>query len=175
MKLEVEKFDLYLASAGLEFEAVIIGGAALNIMNVISRQTKDVDFLDPEIPDVIKKASLDFAIKNPELKLDSANWVNNGPSSLIRDLPKNWRDDLQIIFQGQALKLWTLGRLNLLRTKLYAYADREIDYGDCIALNPTLSELKECKEWVLQGDASELWPARVDTIFQTLIKDLKLE
>ena len=69
----------------------------------------------------------------------------------------------------------TLGRLNLLRTKLYAYADREIDYNDCIALNPSLKELEACKKWVLEGDTSELWPTRVDFIFNKLIQDLKLE
>ena len=45
--------------------------------------------------------------------------------------------------------------------------------GDSIALNPTLAELDACKEWVLAGDASELWPDRVDYIFQKLKEDLK--
>jgi hypothetical protein len=170
----IEKFDLYLLELGLSFEAIIIGGAALNIMDVISRQTKDVDFLDPDIPLEIKKASEDFALKNPALKLDPKNWMNNGPQSLTRDLPKEWRNDLQKIFKGKALQLWTLGRLNLLRTKLYAYADREIDYNDCIALSPTSEELDLCIEWVLAGDISELWPLRVEFIFKKLKKDLKL-
>lgn len=174
MREAIEKFDLYLVESGLDFEAIIIGGAALNIMDVISRQTKDVDFLDPDIPEIIKKASEDFAIKNPELKLDPKSWMNNGPKGLIRDLPEGWRSDLQKIFEGKALMLWTLGRINLLRTKLYAYADREIDYQDCMALKPTIVELDECKEWVLAGDISELWPDRVEYIFQKLKKDLKL-
>jgi hypothetical protein len=174
MKLEVQKFDSYLNDLGLKFEAIIIGGAALNIMDVVSRQTKDVDFLDPEIPPDIKKASEEFAIKYPDLKLNSKNWMNNGPQSLTRDLPDGWRNDLQLIYPGEALRLWTLGRLNLLRTKLYAYADRETDYDDCIALNPTLKELDECKEWVMAGDANELWPDRVNFIFQKLKEDLKL-
>ena len=174
MKLTVIRFDNYLEELNLQFEAIIIGGAALNIMDVISRQTKDVDFLDPDIPLEIKQASEDFAKKNPDLNLDPKNWFNNGPQSLIRDLPKDWRSDLQEIYKGKALHLWTLGRLNLLRSKLYAYADREQDYNDCMALNPTLSELDECKEWVLAGDISELWPERVEFIFQKLKEDLKL-
>jgi hypothetical protein len=174
MKLEIEKFDSYLEELDLTFEAIIIGGAALNIMDVITRQTKDVDFLDPDIPVEIKKASVNFALKNPDLKLDAKNWMNNGPKSLVRDLPEGWRNDLQKIFEGKALNLWTLGRLNLLRTKLYAYADREIDYSDCMALNPTIAELEACREWVLAGDGSELWPGRVDAIFQKLKEDLKL-
>ena len=144
-------------------------------MDVISRQTKDVDFLDPDIPEEIKKASENFAIKNPTLKLDPKNWMNNGPKTLINDLPKDWRNDLQKIYEGKSLTLWTLGRLNLLRTKLYAYADREIDYNDCIALNPTGLELDQCFAWVLKGDMSELWPERVEFIFKKLKKDLKIE
>lgn len=175
MREAIEKFDQYLSENGLNFEAIIIGGAALNIMDVISRQTKDVDFLDPDIPEEIKKASENFATKNPILKLDPKNWMNNGPKTLINDLPKDWRNDLQKIYEGKSLTLWTLGRLNLLRTKLYAYADREIDYNDCIALNPTGLELDQCFAWVLKGDISELWPERVEFIFKKLKKDLKIE
>jgi hypothetical protein len=146
MKLTIQRFDHYLKGLKLSFEAIIIGGAALNVMDVISRHTKDVDFLDPDIPQEIKKASEDFALKNPDLKLDSKNWMNNGPKDLIRDLPEGWRNDLQKIYTGEALILWTLGRLNLLRTKLYACADRDIDFDDCIALNPSLNELEVCKK-----------------------------
>lgn len=174
MKVAIQRFDSYLNDLGLVFEAIIIGGAALNIMDVITRQTKDVDFLDPDIPEEIKRASEEFAAINLDLKLDAKNWMNNGPKSLTRDLPDGWRNDLQKIYEGEALCLWTLGRLNLLRSKLYAYADREIDYDDCMALNPTMKELDECKEWVLAGDANEMWPDRVDFIFQKLKEDLKL-
>jgi hypothetical protein len=174
MKQVIARFDSYLSYLGLDFEAIIIGGAALNIMDLITRETKDVDFLDPEIPEKIKKASVDFALKNPDLKLAVHEWINNGPKSLTRDLPQGWRNDLQKIYEGNALHLWTLGRLNLLRSKLYAYADRDTDYDDCIALRPTLAELDACKEWVLAGYASELWPQRVENIFKKLKEDLKL-
>ncbi len=174
MKKEIILFDNFLSDKGFEFEAIIIGGAALNIMGVITRETRDVDFLDPEIPHEIKKASIEFANTYPELKLEAREWLNNGPASLKRDLPKGWRSDIQQIFKGRALSLFTLGRLNLLRSKLYAYADRDIDYHDCMALAPTMTELEACKEWVLLGDTNELWPKRVEEIFDKLKKDLKL-
>ena len=157
------------------FEGIIIGGAALNLLGVISRFTQDVDFLDPDIPKDVKEASIEFAKIHPELKLKTYEWINNGPISLKRDLPSGWRNDLQIVFQGQSILLYTLGRLNLLRTKLYACADRGIDYQDCIAMAPTKNELNQCKEWVLAGDASDLWPIRVNEVFNKLAKDLKLE
>jgi len=43
-------FDQYLAKRRLQFEAVAIGGAALNLLGVVSRLTKDCDILYPEIP-----------------------------------------------------------------------------------------------------------------------------
>ena len=36
-------FDRYLAKRHLHFEAVAIGGAALNLLRVVSRLTKDCD------------------------------------------------------------------------------------------------------------------------------------
>lgn len=175
MKDVITHFDQFLKKHELSFEAIIIGGAALIIMDVITRATRDVDFLDPEIPQEIKKASVDFAKKYPEYSLAPESWLNNGPITLIRDLPKGWRNDLQVIFKGSALTLFTLGRLDLLRSKLYACADRDIDYQDCLALSPTKEELLQCKEWVLKGDANPLWPKRVEFIFQKISKDLKYE
>ncbi len=46
----LNRFDQYLSIRGLRFEAVAIGGAALNLLGVVSRQTKDCDILFPEIP-----------------------------------------------------------------------------------------------------------------------------
>ncbi|MBF0209002.1 MAG: hypothetical protein HQK53_19245 [Oligoflexia bacterium] len=133
----IRLFDKYLGANGVKFEAIIIGGAALIVMDIINRTTKDIDFLEPNIPEEVKKLSVEFAIKHPDLNLDSMHWINNGPRTLIRDLPKGWRNNIQKIFEGESLILWTLGRPDLLRTKLYACADREIDYQDCCALMPT--------------------------------------
>ena len=172
MKEVITLFDKYLKKNNAKFEAIIIGGAALSIMGVINRLTNDIDFLDPNIPEDIKRISVEFAQKFPDLKLDPDYWMNNGPRTLIRDLPKDWRNNLLKIFDGESLKLWTLGRLNLLRTKIYACADREIDYQDCLALKPTTLELDECKEWVLEGDMNPLWAKRVEEVFKRLKKDL---
>lgn len=175
MKIALSMFDQYLYQHKKFFEAIIIGGAALNVMDIINRQTRDVDFLDPNIPDDIKTLSIQFAKDNPELALSAEYWINNGPRTLIRDLPSGWRNEIQKIFSGRALTLWTLGRLDLLRTKLYACADREIDFQDCIALKPTKHELLVCKEWVLLGDGNPLWKDRVDDVFTRIAKELKHE
>ncbi len=54
-------FDAYLSEGGLRLEAVVIGGAALNLLGVISRATKDCDILHPELPEVVKLAARAFA------------------------------------------------------------------------------------------------------------------
>ena len=56
-------FDRYLAVQGLRFEAVVIGGTALNLLGVVSRPTKDCDILCPKIPEEIAVASRAFAAK----------------------------------------------------------------------------------------------------------------
>lgn len=99
MRTEIQLFDNYLAKRKIEFSAIIIGGAALNIMGIISRETRDIDFLDPEIPVMVKEASVDFALATPELKLNPQEWFNNGPIALQKNLPDGWKLDLQMIFK----------------------------------------------------------------------------
>ena len=104
----VEDFDSYLHHKGLEFEAVVIGGAALNLLGVVSRFTRDCDVLDPKIPEVVLKAAREFAAA---VRADGGilrdDWFNNGPESLKRTLPKTWQANLQPLYQGKALRLHT--------------------------------------------------------------------
>jgi hypothetical protein len=104
-------FDQYLAERRLQFDAVVIGGAALNLLGVVSRLTKDCDILHPEIPDEIAEASRGFAI---EIRAKGGtlqdNWLNNGPSSLASHLLPRWEERLQTVFAGTAIHLRCLGR-----------------------------------------------------------------
>src|SRR4051812_35925032 len=132
-------FDEFLATRGLSFQAVVIGGAALALLGVVSRQTKDCDVLDPELPAEIDAAARDFA--RGRLQLDDPlheDWFNNGPASLASLLPDGWRTRLQPAFIGRALTLYTLGRAELLMSKLFALCDRGLDLVDCVALGPTI-------------------------------------
>lgn len=164
-------FDNFLSARNVRFEAVIIGGAALNVMGIISRQTADIDCLDPQIPEEILRAANEFRTSNKELRLID-NWINNGPDGLIRDLPPDWQLRVSTIYRGKAIILHTLGRPDLLRTKLFAFCDRDIDLPDCIALKPTLEELEECFPWVSERDASPQWPKNVYIHFEELKKEL---
>ena len=65
------------------------------------------------------------------------------------------------LYKGKALNLLTLGRMDLLCSKLYAYCDRQQDLADCLALKPNPRELGQCLPWLLQRDANPLWPDHV--------------
>jgi Nucleotidyltransferase of unknown function (DUF6036) len=165
----LEAFDGYLAGRRLYLEAVVIGGAALNLLGVISRATKDCDILDPPLPSLILDAARGFAaeIRRGGGALQD-DWLNNGPASLASVLPHGWRDRLQPAFAGSAIVLRCLGRDDLLRSKLFALCDRGIDLADCIALLPTAAELCGISPWLEQQDGNPDWPAHVQATLADL-------
>jgi hypothetical protein len=164
----IEEFDKYLKQKSLKFEAIIIGGAALSILHIINRMTEDVDCIDPEIPVEIKNASADFIRSNPQYGLNPEKFLNNGPITIVKTLPDNWKKRTQLIFDGKALTFFTLGRIDLLKTKLDAMVHRGRDMEDVIAMKPTNEELEECLVWVLNADGGEHWPEMVNESFKEL-------
>ncbi|MBK6686028.1 MAG: hypothetical protein IPG45_16260 [Deltaproteobacteria bacterium] len=116
----------------------------------------------PELPLAIASAARDFAKAQRQAGVDLRDdWLNNGPMRLGEVLPAGWRERVQRIFDGRALVLGTLGRSDLLKSKLFALCDRGTDLPDCIALAPTAEELAECAPWLEQQDRNEFWPAHV--------------
>jgi hypothetical protein len=165
----LERFDLFLEDRGVGFEAIVVGGAALNLLGVISRATKDCDVLDPEIPPAVATVARAFAAevrKSGETLQD--DWLNNGPRSLAVDLPPEWREQIRPVFVGKKLRLQTLGRKDLLRVKLFALCDRGIDLGDCLALAPTEEELALVRPWIYRRDAHPDWPKHVHSTLASL-------
>lgn len=166
------EFDLFLASKKLSFEGVVIGGAALLVLEISDRQTRDVDCLYPKIPDEVKQASRDFSKESKKVQVEE-DWFNNGPSSLVKTLPPKWQERLQPLFNGKALKLKTLGRPDLLKTKLFAYCDRtDPDFADLLKLKPTAEEILKSTPWVKGCDANPQWPEHVEKMFALLQKAL---
>lgn len=161
-KETIEQFDLFLEAEGLPWDAVVIGGVAMALLGATSRPTRDCDVLVPPLPREILEAARRFAAlardRNEPLADD---WLNNGPASLIDALPAGWAERLQIVFTGRALTLRTLGRTDLLRSKVFALCDRGIDLQDCIALAPTAGELEEILPWLTEQDLHPGWPDHV--------------
>jgi hypothetical protein len=165
----IERFDAYLLEEELRLEAVVIGGAALALLGITNRQTKDCDILQPTLSAELVEAAQAFAravrADGEELADD---WLNNGPASLAPTLPEGWEERLQLAFQGDSILLRSLGRGELLRSKLFALCDRGIDLGDCLALAPTARELREATPWVEWQDANPDWPEHVRSVLDDL-------
>lgn len=169
----IKRFDEYLAGRGLRLDAVVIGGAALALLGIITRPTRDCDILHPDLPLEIIDAAKSFAILiSAEGETLDEDWLNNGPSSLVRLLPDGWLDNVQPVYSGVSITLHTLGRLDLLRTKLFGLCDRGVDIGDCIALSPTAAELNEVLPWLQTQDANPNWPAHVEATLEDLARRL---
>jgi hypothetical protein len=166
-------FDRFLERRGLGFTGTVIGGAALVVMGVIDRATQDVDCLEPIIPDAVKAAAAAFrlAYRGPVAPLKE-EWLNNGPAGLIQDLPPGWEKRRVPLFKGRSLKLKTLGRIDLLRAKIFAFCDRQLDYQDCLALKPTKKELRTIYPWLKKRDLNELWPEHARKSLQAIAKEL---
>jgi len=158
----IEAFDRHLAALGLRLDAVVIGGSALALLGVTTRQTRDFDILAPELPREIADAAREFAQAQRRLGIDLMDdWLNNGPMQVGDVLPEAWQLRTRPVFEGRALVLTTLGRKDLLKTKLFALCDRGIDLLDCVELAPTLAELEEAVFWLAEQDANPDWPAHV--------------
>ena len=138
----IAAFDRFLLEEGLSFDAVVIGGAPLHALGIISRTTDDVDVLVPEVPPSILDAAARFAAR-PDTQPTESGWFNSKSYDFVGVegcLPEGWRMRLRPLYEGSALRLQTLGRLDLLCTKRVALVDRGTDLGDCIALAPTEDE-----------------------------------
>lgn len=156
------RFDQHLAKRGLRLDAVVIGGAALNLLGIVTRFTKDCDILYPEIPKDVADEARTFAehVRQTGEALQN-NWLNNGPASLAGHLHPLWEERLQTVFTGTAIHLRCLGRSDFLCAKLFALCDRGIDLADCLALSPSVEELNQVVPWLEQQDAHPDWPAHV--------------
>lgn len=166
-------FDQFLAEHGLSFEAVVIGGAALGLLGIVSRPTRDCNILRPPLPPEIRDAARAFAttMRGEGEALDD-DWLNNGPASLADALPVGWSERLQTAYQGHAIVLRCLGRTELLMSKLFAMCDRGIDLQDCVALAPTAEELSSIRPWLERQDGNVDWPAHVRAMLDDLRRRL---
>ncbi|MDH5676327.1 MAG: DUF6036 family nucleotidyltransferase [Myxococcales bacterium] len=160
-------------SAACAYQATVIGGAALQLMGVIDRPTKDCDVLDPELPPDVVKAADDYAATLGGSL--SPGWFNNGPISVTRTLPADWTSRVRLLYSGEAIVLRTLGREDLLRSKLFALVDRNIDQPDCVALKPARQELHALLPWLDDQDGNEQWPDYVRVVLGRLAQDLGYE
>ena len=172
----IPAFDSFLAERGLRLDGVLIGGAALSLLGVIERPTLDCDVLHPSIPEEVLSAARLFADSYDRGGSSlSVDWLNNGPASIAKALAHGWRSRLVLLFSGKAITFHTLGRTDLLGTKLLGLCDRGgQDLDDCIAFAPTTDELKDAAAWVSAHDGNPDWPEHVAITVSELAQRLGL-
>ena len=169
-----------LAADGLDFAIVVLGGAALNLLGLVARTTKDVDVLaiaegsqdDPQLlppdplPDLLQRTAnrvaRDFSLPD--------DWINGTAGLQLKaGLPPGLVYRLHWQRYG-GLTVGLVARHDLIFFKLYAAADdtgpRSVHYQDLVALNPTAGEMASAEEWVRTQDVSNPFHQVLDQVME---------
>ena len=155
-----------LAADGEVVRVVVVGGAALNLLGIVARTTRDVDVIalsegaggmprltspapmPPALERAIAIVARDLGIPPDWMNtMVASQWQTGLPPGLAAGL--SWRR-----FGG--LEVGLPGRFPLICLKLYAAADQRGPEGrhfeDLIALAPAEAELVRAGEWIATQD-----------------------
>ncbi|MCB0378075.1 MAG: hypothetical protein KDD34_10045 [Bdellovibrionales bacterium] len=144
----------------------IFGSAALISMGFVGkdRMTEDVDVVKPlfdkEMIEVVAHVGQKFGLKT--------RWLNSdGGKVFLKDIPLGWEARVVEVYKGTSLNIFSLGRTDLICTKLDAFCDRQLmtDQQDLLALKPSTEEIEHASQWILSRGH----------IAEEVIKDVKLE
>jgi hypothetical protein len=181
-----------LAAEDEAYAIVILGGAALNLLGVVSRTTTDVDILAVALP---SDPALHREIREPPSPLPepllrairlvaedmglAADWMNTGPALQWRTgLPPGLADRLEWRQYGGALDVGIVSRYDLIFFKLFAAADdvgtASVHFHDLIALKPTSEELTVAATWVRGQDASAVFAEILERVITHVRRHLRL-
>ena len=171
-----------LAADGEAYAIVVIGGAALNLMGIVRRATRDVDVLawrkgdtiirPPEpLPAPLRRAIVAVA-QRFGLQQD---WLNTVPAlQWNAGLPPGLADRIHWCDYA-ALSVGLADRYDLIFLKAFAAAEggpHESHYKDLLALRPTSEELESAISWVRTQDESPHFPAMIENMRRHLARDL---
>lgn len=164
-----------LASQGVRAAIVVVGGATLNVLKIVSRSTSDVDVIAQAHPAGSGKwhliqaepfpEPLQVAIRTVARDLGLADdWMNAAVGSQwAHGLPPGIQDDIVWRTYG-ALDVGFVGRRTLIALKLFAAVDLgpgSVHMHDLLQLAPTDDELHEAGRWVETQDALPTFPTQV--------------
>ena len=168
-----------LAAGDQRFSVVVIGGAALNLLGIVDRTTRDVDIVaftlipgeravltrPPEpLPDALARAiarvARDFNLPD--------NWMNRGPAGQWDvGLPPGFAERVQWRRYAN-LDVGLCARIDLIFFKLEAAADQPNSnsrhYHDLLALRPSADELQRAADWVRSQNAGPDFHAILDRV-----------
>jgi hypothetical protein len=153
---------LSLESPEITWNLIVCGGAALAILNLVQRTTKDIDVIGKLEDEQIVYADFDLKFKEQisliaEIYNLPPDWINTGPESFIQSgLPAGITERLTYKNYGKNLTIGYIDRYDQIFLKLYASVDRGgYHVDDLIRLNPTETELLNACQWVCEQDTSE--------------------
>ncbi len=160
-----KKLDHELSKLNLFRELTIYGGASLIALKQIERATVDIDVFLPRIDNKLKEIIFKMA---KEFQLNDL-WINSTGYAFIKELPRDWENRTQIIYKGNYLIIKSLGRIDLIFTKILAELDRQEDLLDLEQLKPQKNELEFIKDDLIKLDDSKEWRSKVNEIFEYLV------
>lgn len=152
------------------YDIIVIGGAALSILGLGIRPTKDIDVLGLRetsvgrpLATVVKHKSLPEPLVRAASQVSralalSADWLNAGPADLLdQGLPAGFEQRLTARKYGAHLVVWLPAREDLICLKTYAAADMGIGRHteDLRVLRPSCKELLAGAQWARSQDPSE--------------------
>ena len=91
---------------------------------------------------------------------------------MIHDLDDGWEQNTIVVYRGSGLVIRSLGRSDLLFSKLYAMCDRKQDIVDLLAMKITHEEIAFLKERVKQMDGNPDWPMWVEICMEELLQEI---
>ena len=165
-----EELDKALQNAGEKREFTIFGSGALMALDILSRETVDIDMVDPAIDTTLQLLSGDVG-KNFGLDF---GWLNSAGQIYSKNFPVGWKGRTRTTYKGKCLIVKVLERSDLIATKLNAACQRGVrDIEDLVELTPSPGEIEKAKKWVLTCEEAKTWPEHVENTIDELKKNLK--
>lgn len=173
----------FLKEEGIALRLVVVGGAALNLLGLVSRTTTDADVIAVErggklvapsdLPPALAQGAAAVAAS---LRL-SPDWLNTGPALQMRfGLPPGFQERITWL-EFDTLHVGLASRLDLITLKLFAAVDhwpaRGVHYRDLVALAPEIREMTLGADWVKTQDVSPDFPDLVDAVVAQLESDAR--
>ena len=167
-----EELDRALKSKGQSREFTIFGSGALLIQGIASesRATVDVDMVDQQIDIELQVICSDVGEKF-DLNM---TWLNSAGYIYSLNFPAGWKGRTTLVYSGDALKVKSLSRKDLIATKLYAACSRQLetDMMDLRDLKPKQAELDFAREWILARPDAKGMEKRLRDILDTFSRGM---
>ena len=179
-------FAEHLAEDGVHhLELVVCGGAALNILGLIHRGTRDVDVVaiverDKHGQAILQiPSALDESIKKAILRIHKdfnleENWFNIQTGALFTSLhfPKGILERTIKREFGNNVIIHFLDRYDQIHFKLYAALDNEtrraVHLSDLLALSPSETEICEAAKWLLTRPSGEFYKHALQNLLEQI-------